>query len=41
MLGVTPQKGRSFLAEEDQPGAPPVAVISNELWRTSFAPIPI
>jgi putative ABC transport system permease protein len=36
MLGVAPQSGRSFLAEEDQPGAAPVAIVSHELWQSHF-----
>jgi putative ABC transport system permease protein len=32
-LGVAPGRGRSFLAEEDKPGANRVVVISHELWR--------
>ncbi len=36
-LGVNPQLGRAFSAEEDLPGAAPVAVISNRLWRSAFA----
>jgi putative ABC transport system permease protein len=35
-LGVAPQLGRVFGEEEDQPGAAPVAVLSDELWRRSF-----
>src|SRR5579862_8614673 len=33
VLGVLPLQGRSFFAEEDKPGAAPVALISAELWR--------
>jgi putative ABC transport system permease protein len=40
MLGVTLQSGRSFLPQEDRPGASPVAVVSNELWRTRFGADP-
>ncbi len=37
-LGVTPVLGRSFLAEENgEPGAHPVAVVSDRLWRRKFA----
>ncbi len=36
ILGVSPLQGRSFLAEEDKPGAAPVAMISAELWRRRF-----
>lgn len=33
MLGVRPQLGRTLLAAEDVPGAPPVLVVSDDLWR--------
>jgi predicted permease len=36
VLGVPPVEGRAFLAQEDQPGAAPVAVISYSLWRRRF-----
>jgi predicted permease len=36
ILGVRPLQGRSFFADEDKPGAPPVAMISAELWRRRF-----
>ncbi|MGH7711163.1 MAG: ABC transporter permease [Gemmatimonadaceae bacterium] len=36
VLGVRLQQGRAFLPEEALPGSPPVAVISNPLWRTKF-----
>jgi putative ABC transport system permease protein len=32
-LGIQPIAGRTFLPEEDQPGAPAVAIISERLWR--------
>lgn len=32
-LGVMPAAGRDFLPEEDLPGAPPVVIISDNLWR--------
>jgi predicted permease len=35
-LGVDPVVGRGFLADEDVPGAPPVAVISHGLWQALF-----
>jgi putative ABC transport system permease protein len=37
MLGVTMQLGRAFTAAECQPGAPPMAVLSDGLWRTRFS----
>jgi len=38
VLGVKPELGRTFLTEEgaDKPGAYPVAVISDRLWKTYF-----
>ena len=36
VLGVTPFKGRFFRADEDQPGAPPVAVLSYSFWQRRF-----
>jgi putative ABC transport system permease protein len=36
MLGVSPRAGRTFLPEEDRPGANPVAMISSELWHRMF-----
>jgi len=36
ILGVAPLQGRSFFADEDKPGAAPVAMISAELWRRRF-----
>jgi predicted permease len=35
-LGVKPIRGRDFLAEDDQPGANPVALISDALWQRRF-----
>ncbi len=35
-LGVTPSDGRSFLAEEDKPGAQRTVVISHGLWQRRF-----
>ncbi|HLK49326.1 MAG TPA: ABC transporter permease, partial [Bryobacteraceae bacterium] len=37
ILSVQPLLGRSFRAEEDAPGAHPVAMISDELWRRRFS----
>jgi predicted permease len=36
-LGVTARLGRVFTEDEDRPGAPPVAVISDALWQRQFA----
>ena len=36
-LGVQPQLGRWFLAEEDRAGARPVMMISDRLWNRRFA----
>ena len=36
ILGVTPQMGRLFTEQEDKPGGPKVALISDHLWRTIF-----
>jgi len=35
-IGVAPRLGRTFTPEEDQPGAPPVAVLSHDYWRRRF-----
>jgi putative ABC transport system permease protein len=36
VLGVRPALGRSFVAEEDRPGANPVCIISQGLWQRRF-----
>jgi hypothetical protein len=36
VLGVHPSMGREFTADEDRPGAPPVAVLSHALWTRAF-----
>jgi putative ABC transport system permease protein len=36
LLGVTPQLGRAFIAEDGQVAGPPVVMISDGLWRTRF-----
>jgi putative ABC transport system permease protein len=37
MLGVAPQLGRLIRADEDQPGAPGVVLLSDAVWRRRFA----
>jgi putative ABC transport system permease protein len=36
-MGAEPQLGRVFTAEDDQPGRPGVAVISDALWHSKYA----
>ncbi|HEY2375660.1 MAG TPA: ABC transporter permease [Gemmatimonadaceae bacterium] len=36
-LGVSPRMGRAFTDEETRPNAAPVAVLSSELWQSTFA----
>ncbi len=36
VIGLRPQLGRVFTAEEDRPGGPMVAVISDRLWQRVF-----
>jgi hypothetical protein len=40
VLGVPPLMGRAFLPADDQPGAAPVAVIGEDLWRSRFGADP-
>ena len=40
LLGVRPVFGRTFLPEEDQVGAKPVALISSGLWKRKFGSSP-
>jgi putative ABC transport system permease protein len=35
-LGIRPGLGRGFLPEDEQPGAPPVAVLGEGLWRSRY-----
>ena len=39
-LGVRPTLGRGFLPEDERPGATPVAVLSDALWRERFGADP-
>ncbi len=39
-LEVNPELGRTFLPEDDQVGAPPVAVLSHGVWETQFGADP-
>ncbi len=39
-LGVTPLLGRAFLPSDGRRGAPPVAILSENLWRTHFGSNP-
>jgi predicted permease len=40
VLRVSPAMGRAFTSQEQQPGAPGVAVLSQGLWRSRFAADP-
>ncbi len=37
VLGIQPSYGRTFTAQEDRPGAEPVAILSYGLWQRRFA----
>ena len=40
LLGVQPQIGRDLAAADDRPGSPPVALLSDALWRERFSADP-
>ena len=40
VLGVKPALGRTFAPGEDEPGAAPVALISQDLWQRKFGSAP-
>jgi len=40
VLGVTPQMGRFFTADEGEPAGKPVVVISDSLWKNQFSANP-
>jgi predicted permease len=40
MLGVTARLGRTILPDDDEPTAPPVAVISSKYWHSRFGTDP-
>jgi putative ABC transport system permease protein len=40
MLGVAPERGRTFQPQDDRPEAPPVVVISHEFWQAQLSSDP-
>ena len=40
VLGVTPAEGRTFLPEEDRPGANPVVIVSHQFWQQRLGGAP-
>jgi putative ABC transport system permease protein len=40
VLGILPAEGRTFLPEEDQPGANLVAIVSHEFWQQRMGSAP-
>jgi putative ABC transport system permease protein len=39
-IGQRPASGREFLPDDEQPGAPPVAILGDALWRGRYAQDP-
>jgi putative ABC transport system permease protein len=39
-LGVRPARGRDFVAADDRPGAEPVVLLSDEIWRVRYSSDP-
>lgn len=39
-LGIGPQLGRDFIADEDRLGGPLVTILTNELWKSKFGADP-
>jgi putative ABC transport system permease protein len=39
-LGISPEIGRNFTADEDRPGGPQAVLLSNALWRSQFSSNP-
>ena len=40
MFGIQPMLGRTFITADDQPGAPPVLVLSYDYWKNSLGSDP-
>jgi putative ABC transport system permease protein len=40
LFGEKPLAGRTFFSEDGKPGAPPVVILSESLWRSSFGAVP-
>ena len=36
VFGIAPAMGRNFLAQEDLPGGPKAAILSQDIWKTRF-----
>ena len=36
VLGIQPMLGRSFVPDDDQPGAPAVLIVSHSYWQRKF-----